>query len=418
MKTLLLSHFFNRTLAMRGRQTAGLLLLLAFFGFAPAYAQTTGTAGNNGNRGIFDAFITVKIKSANDIIYRLKDPTSGSTSIYNDFQGDIGTFFDTESLIIRGGDTKTYKNSGCDITGSGLYYYVHPINTTNQVPLRNFTRIDQPFFANLNNPPYSPGDQQWGNANNPTNLINVLQGLTPSRSYVIDVFVAADVQNCNNGDNGPGNMIYFSNGSRNYQVTFTLLPDPNPPLPVTLTRFEAKRQEANALMSWETASEVNNRGYEVQVSTDARTFRTLSFVPSQGDGTSSGRRTYSYLDAENGKTGVRYYRLRQLDFDGKETFYGPKPVSFSKGGSLVALEAAPNPFTGELTLTLPPQETARTGTVILTDMLGRTALSQPLLLAAGVSQARLPELDKLPKGLYHLRLSLNGEVQSVKLLKE
>lgn len=417
MKTLLLSHFFNCTLATRVRQTAGLLVVLAFFGFTPAYAQT---GSNNNNRGIFEAFITVKIKSSNDIIYRLKDPNNTtSNSIYPDFVGTIGTFFGDESLIIRGGDTKTYKNSGCDITGSGLYYYVHPDGTSGQVPLRSYTRLDQPFFANLGNTPgYSNGDQQWGNANNPTNTINLLQGLTPNQSYIIEVFVAADVQSCNNGDNGINNMVYFSNNSRNYQITFTLLPSRGP-LPVTLTLFDAKRQENNARLSWETASETNNRGYEVQVSTDSRNFRTLAFVPGQGEGTASGHRTYTYLDTESGKTGMRYYRLRQLDVSGEENFYGPQPVNFSKAGSqAVALSAYPNPFTGELNLQLGAQQLPRTGTVTLTDMMGRTVLNQPLTLEAGASQARLPELDKLPKGMYRLLVNLNGERQSMKLLKE
>ena len=210
---------------------------------------------------------------------------------------------------------------------------------------------------------------------------------------------------------------YYSNGGANYIAFFTVSQG-QLPLPVALTRFVAQRQEANVKLNWETASEQNNRGYEVQVSTDSRTFRALSFVQSQGDGTSTGRRTYSYLDTEANKTGVRYYRLRQVDLDGTEKFYGPQAVSFSKAGSLAALMVAPNPFVGELTLTVPALETARTGTVVLTDMLGRTALSQSLSLAAGVNQARLPELDKLPKGMYHLQVRLNGELQSMKLLKE
>ncbi|UOG76163.1 T9SS type A sorting domain-containing protein [Hymenobacter tibetensis] len=171
-------------------------------------------------------------------------------------------------------------------------------------------------------------------------------------------------------------------------------------------------------LSWETASEQDSRGYEVQVSTDSRTFRSLQFVPSQTEGSSVQRRKYTYLDTEAGKTGVRYYRLRQEDFDGKEVYYGPQVVSFGKANALAALTAAPNPFSSGLTLTLSAQEGNRSGTVAVTDMLGRTVFNQPLLVNAGTSQIELPELSGLPKGLYHLRLSLNGEQQAVKLLKE
>jgi hypothetical protein len=406
MKTHLPSNFLERTASTRHPKTWFLSLLL-LLGAIPARSQDS-----DGNRGIFEAFITVNIKGTNDIIYKL-NPGSSQGSIYSNFEGNIGPFFTNESLVIRGGDTKTYKNSGCDFVASGLYYYVHPIGTTNQVPLSSYTRLDQPFNRDLPVGPYSPGDQQWGDANNPTNTANIITGLAANRSYIIDVFVASEVQSCNSGNNG---LIYYSNGGRNFQVTFSVFPAP---LPVTLTRFEAKRQEADVRLSWETATEKDNRGYEVQVSTDSRTFRALDFVPSQSEGgNSSNPRSYSYLDTERDKKGVRYYRLRQVDLDGKETFYGPQVVSFSKAGLLAALVAAPNPFSDELTLTLPPLQEVRTGTIQLTDMLGRTVLDQPLTLAAGSSQARLPELNKLPKGLYHLRLSLNGELQSVKLLKE
>ncbi|MBC8085228.1 MAG: T9SS type A sorting domain-containing protein [Hymenobacter sp.] len=378
-----------------------LLLLLLPGTLLTAHAQ----ANYGADRGMFDAFVVAKVKSANDVIYDLNPQTSTANSDFDGLQ--LGNFSINESLIIRGGEVKTYKNSGCDVfDNTVLYYYVHPDGTTNQVPLRDFTRVALPFGADLG----TLGDQRWGDANNPTNGLNIISGLTPG-SYIIDVLMTADFAGCTSGASG---TMFYSKSGANYQATFTVSAAP---LPVTLTRFEASRQEANVRLSWETASEEDSRGYEVQVSTDSRTFRVLSFVPSQSEGSTS-RRTYGYLDTEPGKTGLRYYRLRQLDLDGQETFYGPRVVNLGKAGFLAVLTAAPNPFTGELTLTLPPQVAPRTGTIVLTDILGRTALRQPLTLAAGVSQTRLPELDKLPKGLYYLRWRLDGEGQSVKPLKE
>jgi len=403
-----------------------LFLLLTLLGTIPAYSQNS-----DNDRGAFDAYIRVKVKSANDVLYRLVNPNppldpnivlpTPTGNPVSNFQGDLGSFYENESLTISGGSVRSYKKGGCDVYGAGIYYYVHPNGTTNQVPFSTYTEISRQYFRELNYYPFSRDgaqDQEWGD---PLTSIrsdqqtNVIAGLAPG-SYIIDVFAGVNIQYCTSSSNG---FVYYSNNSLNYQVTFTVLQGNAVPLPVTLASLAATRQEANVKLSWQTASEQNNKGYEVQVSTDSRTFRTLSFVPSQGEsGTSTTRHSYSYLDTENGKTGTRYYRLRQLDLDGTETFYGPKVVSFSKAGSLVALQVAPNPFANELTLSLPSLEAARTGTVVLTDMLGRTALSQPLTVAAGMSEVRLPELSNLPKGLYHLRLNLNGEVQSVKLLKE
>ncbi|UOQ67365.1 T9SS type A sorting domain-containing protein [Hymenobacter volaticus] len=391
-----------------------LLLLTLLLKLAPVYGQFN----TDNDRGFFDVFVVAKVKSANEVIYDLNGPFTNTP--YSDFDGEsFGDFRTDESLMIRGGETKTYKNSGCDITGADLYYYVHRDGTPGNVPIENFTRIQLRFGADLgglpnpNNPgkPYNPGDQRWGNAFNLVNNVNIIRGLTPG-SYIIEVFVTANVQGCESGGTG---TMYYSNNSRNFQRTFTVSQGP---LPVALTSFEAKRQEANVLLNWETASEVDSRGYEIQVSTDSRTFRSLSFVPSQSEGSIVGRRRYTYTDIEPNKAGVRYYRLRQIDLDNKETFYGPQVVSFGKAGALAALIAAPNPFSSEITLTLPAQDGTRSGTVVVTDMLGRTVFNQPLLLSAGTSQVQLPELASLPKGLYHLRLSLSGEQQALKLLKE
>ena len=388
-----------------------LLLLVSVLKLAPVYAQF-----NTGNdRGFFDVFVVAKVKSANEVIYDLNGPFTNTP--YSDFDGEsFGDFRTDESLVIRGGETKTYKNSGCDITGADLYYYVHRDGTPGNVPLENFTRIQLRFSADLYDPNspnnrYNPNDQRWGNASNPTNNVNIISGLTPG-SYIVDVFVTANFDRCANGDNG---IMYYSNNSRNFQRTFTVTQGP---LPVALVSFGAKRQEADVQLSWETASEVDSRGYEVQVATDSRTFRALGFVPSQSEGSSVSRRRYTYTDTEPGKSGVRYYRLRQVDLDGKEKFYGPQVVSFGKAGTLAALIAAPNPFSSEVSLTVPAQEGTRSGTVLVTDMLGRTVLSRSLLLNAGTSQVQLPELSSLVKGLYYLRLNLNGEQQALRLLKE
>ncbi|WP_375434748.1 T9SS type A sorting domain-containing protein [uncultured Hymenobacter sp.] len=358
--------------------------------------------------GINQAFIILNAKNTRSIFYDLNPQTDTPNT---DFTGlNFGSFSTDETFILKGAEAKTYKNGGCDVINARIKYLVYPAGNRAGTPICD---LGLPFGRDIGN-----GDQIWvydqGN-------VDLVRGQQPG-SYVIEVYIESDYQGCGTGTN------YYSNNGANYVAFFTITQgdtrvDPSTascprPLPVTLTRFDAKRQGANTLLSWETASESNSRGYEVQVSTDARTFRALGFVPSQTEGSEMSRRTYTYVDNEDGKTGVRYYRLRQIDFDGKEGIYGPQVISFGKAGALAALIAAPNPFSSEVTLTLPAQESTRSGTVVVTDMLGRTVFNQPLLLDAGTSQVQLPELSSLPKGLYHLRLSLNGEQQALKLLKE
>jgi hypothetical protein len=85
----------------------------------------------------------------------------------------------------------------------------------------------------------------------------------------------------------------------------------------------------------------------VEVSADAQNYRQLGFVASRGNNTAT-RQQYWFTDQEAGKTGVRYYRLKQLDRDGSFVYYGPRAVSFEAPSQ--ALLVYPNPSSGNFHL--------------------------------------------------------------------
>jgi hypothetical protein len=199
-------------------------------------------------------------------------------------------------------------------------------------------------------------------------------------------------------------------------ATFTL-GDRAAPLPVSLTAFDAKRMGADALLTWDTAIEKNNRGFDVQVSTNGRDFRSLDFIASQASN-SEQLRNYRYTDTTPNKAGTRYYRLRQVDLDGKEVFFAPRAVKFDgKAASDIKLAAYPNPFQGELRLTL---QTAAAGAaqLRLTDITGRVISTQAVTLVEGSNEVKLDNISGLKAGMYVARLtSPTGEVSSVKVQK-
>jgi len=86
-------------------------------------------------------------------------------------------------------------------------------------------------------------------------------------------------------------------------------------VPVELVQFTAKQLSSNdVVLDWETASELNNYGFEIESSLDGRNWEVLDFL--RGKGTTAELQSYQYIDQQI-KPGLNYYyRLKQIDFDG------------------------------------------------------------------------------------------------------
>ncbi|HPI08877.1 MAG TPA: hypothetical protein PLM41_20930, partial [Saprospiraceae bacterium] len=100
--------------------------------------------------------------------------------------------------------------------------------------------------------------------------------------------------------------------------------------PVELTYFRATIPETGryALLTWRTASERNNLGFDIERSSDGRTWQTLALVP--GHGTTQEEQSYAYTD-ERPQPGENYYRLKQVDFDGKFEYSDIRSVVMGSG---------------------------------------------------------------------------------------
>jgi len=117
-------------------------------------------------------------------------------------------------------------------------------------------------------------------------------------------------------------------------------------LPVELTQFSAKKQSKNVVLNWETGSEKNNKGFEIQRSPDGKEWEKIGFVA--GNGTTQMEQTYSYTD-EMPYNGENYYRLKQIDFDDAYEYSDIKTVSM-KAIQTKPLTLFPNPVIDQLTI--------------------------------------------------------------------
>ncbi|MCA8829161.1 T9SS type A sorting domain-containing protein [Hymenobacter pini] len=171
------------------------------------------------------------------------------------------------------------------------------------------------------------------------------------------------------------------------------------PLPVTLTSFTGSAATAGNQLRWATAQEVNSARFVVERSADGLSYQDVASVAAAGNSASG--RSYQYLDATSQRTA--YYRLRQVDTDGKTAYSSVVVVTRAATTAAPALVAFPNPFEGELLVALPAGASAQAATVSLTTLAGQTVYSRTLDVS-GVAQA-LPGLPALKPGVYVLRLT-------------
>ena len=121
-------------------------------------------------------------------------------------------------------------------------------------------------------------------------------------------------------------------------------------IPVELTAFTAAlTSSATVELNWQTATETNNSGFEIQrslipypFSKGNGAFQSVGFVP--GFGTTTEPKSYSFTD--NNLTGGKYqYRLKQIDFDGSFAYYWlNETVEVSTPVEFALLQNYPNPF--------------------------------------------------------------------------
>ncbi|MEM9917685.1 MAG: T9SS type A sorting domain-containing protein [Bacteroidota bacterium] len=166
-------------------------------------------------------------------------------------------------------------------------------------------------------------------------------------------------------------------------------------LPVELLSFEGKMQEGKAMLDWQTASELNNEGFEIQRSLDGKNWKVLDFVPGAGNGQAI--RTYDYIDVAPG-AGITYYRLRQVDLDGKYVFSNVVSVENKEERAKFG-ELFPNPSKTGIVYLDYTSKVRETINISVYDLMGRMVMQERRQMDRGQSVVELL-LSDAGKGLY------------------
>jgi hypothetical protein len=176
-------------------------------------------------------------------------------------------------------------------------------------------------------------------------------------------------------------------------------------LPVNITYFSASAATAAIKLTWLVSAESNVNRYEIEKSSNGKTFAKIGQVAA------SGLVTYIYLDSKY-STGSNYYRLKAVDNDGK--FKYSSVVLYKVGKNGISLRAYPSPAR-ELVFIQHDKATS-TSSLELLSIDGKVL--QTIQPTAGTVETSV-SLTALKPGLYFVRyVNTNGEIETLKLVKQ
>lgn len=221
--------------------------------------------------------------------------------------------------------------------------------------------------------------------------------IAQTNNYILSS--VTDFNNCNNA--GPSIST----------ATVTVNPIPCAILPVELLDFTASVIDRKVILNWNTSTEINNAGFEVERSENGVTWKPLGFV--KGAGTSFSQQHYQFIDGSvlNGKY---LYRLKQVDLDSKFKYSKVLSVTLSGNLKYELGQNYPNPSHGEANISYSIPE--RTNVYIaLYDLYGRTVQVLTNKVSGAGTYTINVNTEKLPKGEYFYRMQA-GTFSSVKKL--
>ena len=210
----------------------------------------------------------------------------------------------------------------------------------------------------------------------------------------------------------PEGTGYFSAEFEDYALNI------NGDLPVELTAFTANVKQNVVNLEWNTATEVNNYGFEVerassQTSPGQETWSKVGFV--NGSGNSNSPKQYSYTDNSGLSSGSYSYRLKQIDNDGQFEYSKVVDVSFNAPTEFSLKQNYPNPFNPTTTISYSLPEKAQVRLIVY-DAIGNEVASLVNQEQAEGEHNISFDASNLSSGIYFYKLTAGSFAKTMKMI--
>ncbi len=199
------------------------------------------------------------------------------------------------------------------------------------------------------------------------------------------------------------------------QAMIHFLVAPVPPVPVTLTTFNAVLiSKKQSKLFWISQSEINLHHYEIERSTDGLKFISRGFINAKGSLTSS--QNYSFIDELNTNAAIVFYRLKIVDNDGKFKYSNVVSLKLNNSSTVDQIKVYPNPFVSNINIELISLH-EETAAIRILNANGKTVYKEQTQLKTGGNLITIPNLEKYSKSTYLIEIKTNSNRVVRKVIK-
>jgi len=362
------------------------------------------TGGNNPPMNFDDIMLTcdgIKIETAMSNSYGFDVPTGANSSYFRSSANNkiIASLSNSSVALPQISAAVTQSGTGRPniTTTAGTYLRTEKVITLSQATVNNSATYTATFYYNTSEM------AAWGAAVPNLKVIQVNAGT--------DIF----------GSLNPGNTVILTptitdKRTTDGYVAFTVttsgfgqfaVVEQATILPLTWLSFTGKLVENNKVnLVWKTGAETNNKGFEVQRSSDAVEYKKIGWV----DGLNGSVNNYTFTDANIVKGNKYYYRLKQTDNDNRYSYSSIVVISYLGGKELTLY---PNPVHDKLVI-LNGSNTNEKATIVITDAAGKVVYNETQTLT---NKVEIPSA-MWSNGIYLVKITTTAGTDTYKIMKQ
>ena len=180
-----------------------------------------------------------------------------------------------------------------------------------------------------------------------------------------------------------------------------------PPLPVTWLYFRGKTVAKDNILDWATANEQNSKHFDVERSLNGTSFNRIGIVQAAGNSNQTSTYQYTDHDIDRLSSELMFYRLKQIDIDGKFKYSNIVRLRYSEKNTVNTI-VYPNPTQGSVTI-LAGDNSLVGSMAVLYDINGRMLESIKI-----TANSQAVNLSKYVNGTYLIRLNNNEVLKIIK----